>query len=168
MVVQSGPHHHLIENICSHHDIAEKSLPKIFEKLIRTFNIVHVYQYFTIYWWYFLLKFEQFSWISYKILFKIWRYQRPFWYLVPPLIESPCYLGGQLGQTSHISSLNVLFLVLFQNLNWDDLLMKKVKPPFVPTVVSVFSWLLNLKCASSNWTPTPKKICFNTKLENSF
>ena len=32
---------------------------------IRAFNIFHVYQYFTIYRQYFLLKFEQYSWISY-------------------------------------------------------------------------------------------------------
>jgi len=36
------------------------------------------YQYFTIYRWYFLLKFEQFSWTSYTTLFKIRRYQRSF------------------------------------------------------------------------------------------
>jgi hypothetical protein len=38
----------------------------------------YLYEYFTIYRWYFLLKFEQFSWISYATLFKIRRYQRPF------------------------------------------------------------------------------------------
>jgi hypothetical protein len=36
------------------------------------------YQYFIIYRQYFLLNFEQFSWISYATLFKIRRYQRPF------------------------------------------------------------------------------------------
>jgi hypothetical protein len=45
----------------------------------RAFNIFQVYQYFTIYTWYFfLLKFEHCSWISYTTLFKIRRYQRPF------------------------------------------------------------------------------------------
>jgi hypothetical protein len=40
-----------------------------------------VYQYFTIYRWYFLSKFEQFSWISYTCttLFKIRKYQKPFY-----------------------------------------------------------------------------------------
>jgi hypothetical protein len=32
----------------------------------------------TIYRWYFLSKFEQFSWVSYTTPFKIRRYQRPF------------------------------------------------------------------------------------------
>ena len=44
----------------------------------KAFNIFQVYQYFTIYRQYFLLKFEQFSWISYTTLFKIRRYQIPF------------------------------------------------------------------------------------------
>ena len=43
--------------------------------LYRAFNIFQVYQYFTIYKQYFLLKFEQFSWISCTTLFKM---QRPF------------------------------------------------------------------------------------------
>ena len=52
--------------------------------MYRTFNIFQVYQYFTtsIYRWYFILKFEQFLWISYTTLFKIRslrRYQRPFY-----------------------------------------------------------------------------------------
>jgi hypothetical protein len=37
-----------------------------------------VHQYFTLYRQYVLLKFEQFSWISYTTLFKIRRYQRSF------------------------------------------------------------------------------------------
>jgi hypothetical protein len=36
----------------------------------RDFNIFQVYQYFIIYRRYFLLKFEQFSWITYTTLFK--------------------------------------------------------------------------------------------------
>lgn len=27
----------------------------------------------------------------------------------------------------------------FRNIQWDDLLLRKVKPPFVPTVVSIFT-----------------------------
>ena len=27
----------------------------------------------------------------------------------------------------------------FRNVSWDDLLMRKIKPPFVPTIVSVFN-----------------------------
>ena len=44
----------------------------------RAFHIFQVYQYFTIYRWQFLLKFEQYSSIFYTTLFKIRRYQRPF------------------------------------------------------------------------------------------
>jgi hypothetical protein len=44
----------------------------------RAFNIFQVYQYFAIYRWYFLSKFEQFSWISHRTLFKIRRYQEFF------------------------------------------------------------------------------------------
>ena len=44
---------------------------------------------FTIYRWYFLLRFEQFSWISYTTLFKIRRYQAGKKYLILPLIERP-------------------------------------------------------------------------------
>ena len=52
--------------------------------LCRAFNIFQVYQYFTIYRWYFLLKFEQYLWISYTTLCKIRRYQRPYrWVKVP-------------------------------------------------------------------------------------
>ena len=38
----------------------------------------------------------------------------------------------------------VLFMqyVFVQNLNWNDLLAKRIKPPFVPTIVS--SWLCSL------------------------
>jgi hypothetical protein len=46
-------------------------------QLLIVFNISQVYQYFTIYRWYFLLIFEQYSWVSYTTLFKIRRYQRP-------------------------------------------------------------------------------------------
>ena len=28
----------------------------------------------------------------------------------------------------------------FRNIAWDDLLMRKVKPPFVPTIVSTRNW----------------------------
>ena len=42
----------------------------------RAFNIFQVYQYFTIYRGYFLLKLEQFSWISCTTLVRIRRYQR--------------------------------------------------------------------------------------------
>jgi hypothetical protein len=52
--------------------------PEIIAPRLGAFNIFQVYQYFTIYRRYFLLKFEQFSWISYTTLFKIRRYQRPF------------------------------------------------------------------------------------------
>jgi hypothetical protein len=44
----------------------------------RAFNIFQVYQYFTIYKLYFLLKCERFSWMSYTTLFEIRRYQLPF------------------------------------------------------------------------------------------
>ena len=44
----------------------------------RAFHIFQVYQYFYIYRWQFLLKFEQYSSIFYTTLFKIRRYQRPF------------------------------------------------------------------------------------------
>ena len=50
----------------------------IFMHYDQDFNIFQVYQYFTIYRQYFLLKFEQFAWISYTTLFKIRRCQRPF------------------------------------------------------------------------------------------
>ena len=46
---------------------------------IRALNIFQVYQYFTSYRWYFLLKFVQLSWIPYTTLLKIGRYQRPFY-----------------------------------------------------------------------------------------
>jgi hypothetical protein len=40
---------------------------------------IAIYQYFTIYRWYFVLKYEHFNeYQSYVILFKIRRYQRPF------------------------------------------------------------------------------------------
>ena len=47
--------------------------------MCRTFNIFQIYQYFTIYKCYFLLKFVQYSGISYITLFKIRRYQIPFY-----------------------------------------------------------------------------------------
>jgi hypothetical protein len=51
---------------------------------LRGFQYFQVYQYFTIYRRYFLLKFKQFSWISYTTLFKIRRNQIPFkWVKVP-------------------------------------------------------------------------------------
>lgn len=31
----------------------------------------------------------------------------------------------------------------FRQVVWDDLLQRKVKPPFVPTVVSIFIWPFN-------------------------
>jgi hypothetical protein len=44
-------------------------------KVSMAFNIFQVYQYFTIYRRYFVLKFEYFHILSYTTIFKIWRYQ---------------------------------------------------------------------------------------------
>jgi len=49
----------------------------IYSTSITGFQYFQVYQYFAIYRWYYLLKFEEFSWISCTKLFKIRRYQTP-------------------------------------------------------------------------------------------
>ena len=70
-------------------------------ELMRTFNIFQISQKFTIYRRYFLLKFEQFSWICYTTLFKIRRNQRLLqagkstWYrsLLKGMNDIFCFLG---------------------------------------------------------------------------
>ena len=41
--------------------------------------------------------------------------------------------------------INLLSCMFAQNLNWNDLLAKRIKPPFVPTIVSLglFSLVLS-------------------------
>ena len=61
----------------------------------KNFNIFQVYQYFTIYRRFILLKFEKISWISYKTLIKIRRYQIIL-DLLPPLMRK-VYIWMNLG-----------------------------------------------------------------------
>ena len=95
-------------------------------RLFRAFNIFEVYQYFTIFRWYFLLKFEEFSGMSYTTLFKIRRYQRPFRQvkvpLVPPLIETSDYLYGWSDMNIFITWLNIAFI--FQSQHWFSILLR--------------------------------------------
>jgi hypothetical protein len=81
--------HRLVHLLTWYRTTITRLLIQVFEKKIaylptskivihRAFNIFQVYQYFIIYRWYRLLKFEHFSLTSYTTLFEIRRYQRPF------------------------------------------------------------------------------------------
>ena len=58
------------------------------------------------------------------------------WYACQILLRSMLRKGGKRSPGYNIHC-NLTVLSHSQNIVWDDLLMRKVKPPFVPTVVSI-------------------------------
>jgi len=46
------------------------------------------------------------------------------------------FLMSVFAIVSNVATGFVVFFLYLQNLNWEDLLAKKIKPPFVPTIVS--------------------------------
>jgi len=149
--------------------------------LLRAFNIFQVYQYIlyiTIYRRYFLLKFEQFSWISYTTLFKISRYQRPFlagkstWYR-PLLRDLPSKflinLYWHLRDLLYLVSIRVVvFDTTFNNISiiswWSVLLVEERGVPgenHWPAVCHWQSWSHNVVLsirgyASPEWEPNSR------------
>ena len=145
---------------------------------LSIFQYFQVYQYFTIYRQYFLLKFEQFSWISYTTLFKISRYQRPFlagkstWYCpllryLPSkfLINLCWHLRDLLGL---VSIRVVVFGATFNNISiilwWSVLLVEERGAPGEtrwPAICHWQSWSHNVVLsirgyASPEWEPNSR------------